>query len=207
VSSRCGRSRHSHPRFRRQNRGRSHHDRPSLTRDGGTTFHFVTMASTKRSHAPVMLPRVKTCGSAAASPRSGSTWKRARGRDPSRHRAGPARNRRELAHGAFTRARALRVPVSMWRLCVPQLVPHVIEAERRLESRSLLAVAFAMAAARPAARPTLAFLQLLLRSPDATLSGHLLLGILNPADELVAGQGRDVPPCIERRRVRKQRIA
>ena len=87
-----------------------------------------------------------------------------------------------------------------------QLVPHVIEAERRLESRLLLAVAFAMAAARPAARPTLAFLQLLLRSPDATLSGHLLLGILNPADELVAGQGRDVHPCIKRCPVADQRF-
>ena len=39
----------------------------------------------------------------------------------------------------------------------------------------------------PAAGPALAFLQLLLCPPNAALSGGLLLGILDPADELVAG--------------------
>jgi hypothetical protein len=71
----------------------------------------------------------------------------------------------------------------------------------------LLAGAFAVAAPRPAARPTLAFLKLLLRSANATLSGHPLLGILDPADELVAGQRRYVLPGIERRRVGDQRFA
>jgi hypothetical protein len=52
-----------------------------------------------------------------------------------------------------------------------------------------------------AARPTLAFLRLLLGPADAAFSGHLLLGILDPADELVPGQRRDVLPSIECRRV------
>jgi hypothetical protein len=71
----------------------------------------------------------------------------------------------------------------------------------------LLAGAFAVAAPRPAARPTLAFLKLLLSSANAAFSGHLLLGILDPADELVAGQRRHVLPGMERRRVRDQSFA
>jgi hypothetical protein len=56
-------------------------------------------------------------------------------------------------------------------------------------------------APRPAAGPALAFLELLLGPADAAFSGHLLLGIVDPADELVAGQRRDVLPGIERRGV------
>jgi hypothetical protein len=66
--------------------------------------------------------------------------------------------------------------------------------------------AVAVLAPRPAARPALAFLQLFLGSPNAALSRSHLLGILHPADELVAGQGRDVLPGIERRRVDDQRL-
>jgi hypothetical protein len=51
----------------------------------------------------------------------------------------------------------------------------------------LPAGAVAVLAPGPAAGPALAFLQLLLRPPNAALSGGLLLGILGPADELVAG--------------------
>ena len=47
----------------------------------------------------------------------------------------------------------------------------------------------AVLAPRPTAGPALAFLQLLLGAPNAALSGGLLLGILDPADELVAGLG------------------
>ena len=65
--------------------------------------------------------------------------------------------------------------------------------------------ALPVAAARPAARPTLTFLQLLLGPANAALSGHVLLGILHPADELVAGKGRDVPPSVEGRWVGGQR--
>jgi len=54
--------------------------------------------------------------------------------------------------------------------------------------------ALAVLAPWPAAGPTLAFLQLLPGPSDAAFSGLLLLGILDPADELVAGQGRDVFP-------------
>jgi hypothetical protein len=59
----------------------------------------------------------------------------------------------------------------------------------------------------PAAGPTLAFLQFLLGPANAAFSGHLLLGILDPADEFVAGQRRYVPPGIERSAVGDQRLA
>lgn len=51
-----------------------------------------------------------------------------------------------------------------------------------------------MLATRPAARPTLALLQFLLGSANASLARLLLLGVGDPADELVACQWRDVPP-------------
>jgi hypothetical protein len=53
----------------------------------------------------------------------------------------------------------------------------------------------------------LAFLQFLLGPANAAFSGHLLLGILDPADELIAGQRRDVLPGIDCRRVGDQRLA
>jgi hypothetical protein len=59
----------------------------------------------------------------------------------------------------------------------------------------------------PTARPTLPFLQFLLSPANAAFSGHLLLGILDPADELVAGQRCDVLPSIEGRGVDKQCLA
>ena len=71
----------------------------------------------------------------------------------------------------------------------------------------LPAGALAVRAARPAAGPALAFLQLLLGPPNAARSSGHLLGILDPADELVAGQGRDVLPGIECRGVGDQRLA
>ena len=73
--------------------------------------------------------------------------------------------------------------------------------DRSVRAPALRAGAFAVAAPRPAAGPTLAFLQLLLGSANAAFSSHLLLGIHDPADELVAGQGRDVLPGIECRGV------
>src|SRR5258708_5982079 len=73
--------------------------------------------------------------------------------------------------------------------------------------QSLFADALAVPASWPAARPPLAFLQLLLGPADAAFSGHLLLGVLHPADELVASQRRDVLPSIKRRRVGDQRDA
>src|ERR1039458_6552304 len=72
---------------------------------------------------------------------------------------------------------------------------------------SLSAGALAVPAPWPAAGPTLAFLQLLLGPADAAFSGHLLLGILDPADELVSGQRRDVLPRIECCRVGHQPLA
>ena len=73
--------------------------------------------------------------------------------------------------------------------------------------RLRLAVALAVRASRPAARPAKAILQLLLSPANTAFSGHLLLGILDPADELVAGERRDVLPGIERRGVADQRTA
>jgi hypothetical protein len=71
----------------------------------------------------------------------------------------------------------------------------------------LPAVAFAVFAPRPAAGPALALLELLLGPPNAARAGGVLLCILDPADELVAGQGRDVLPGIECRGVDDQRIS
>jgi len=74
-------------------------------------------------------------------------------------------------------------------------------------SRLLSACALAVLAPWPTAGPTLAFLQLLLGPANAAFSGHVLLGILDPADELVAGQRSDVLPGIECRGVGDQRLA
>src|SRR5438105_5523021 len=76
-----------------------------------------------------------------------------------------------------------------------------------LTPRLLSAGALAVRAPWPAAGPTLAFLQLLLGPANATFSGQFLLGILDPANELVAGQRRDVLPGIECRGVGGQRLA
>src|ERR1035441_4294216 len=70
-----------------------------------------------------------------------------------------------------------------------------------------LARALAVLATRPAAWPALAFLEFLLGPANAAFPGHLLLGILNPADELIAGQRRDVLPGIKGRGVGDQRLA
>ena len=75
------------------------------------------------------------------------------------------------------------------------------------ERQPLPAGAVAVLAPRPAAGPALAVLQLLLSPKNAAFSGRLLLGILDPADELVARQGRDVVPSIECRGVPDQRLA
>ena len=64
----------------------------------------------------------------------------------------------------------------------------------------------AMLAPGPAARPAHAFLQLLLRSANATCTRRVLLCILDPANEFVAGQRRDVRPGRERSCVREQRL-
>ena len=73
--------------------------------------------------------------------------------------------------------------------------------------RPLSAGALAVRAPWPAAGPALAFLQLLLGPANAAFSGHLLPGILDPADELVAGQRRDVLPGVECHRIGDQSLA
>src|SRR5205814_9874484 len=89
------------------------------------------------------------------------------------------------------------------------IVSPDVDPRRRLRapSRPLSAGALAVVAPWPAAGPTLAFLQLLLRPANPAFSGHFPLGILDPADELVAGQRRDVLPGIECRGVGGQRLA
>ncbi len=81
----------------------------------------------------------------------------------------------------------------------PQL--SLLTQERHAQ---LLSGAFAVAAPGPAAGPTLAFLELLPGSANAAFPGLRLLCILHPADELVAGQRRDVIPGRERRRMGDQ---
>ena len=66
---------------------------------------------------------------------------------------------------------------------------------------------FAVLAPRPAAGSALTIFQLLLGPTNSARSGHLLFGVLDPADELVAGQGRDVLPGVECRGVGGQRLA
>jgi hypothetical protein len=63
--------------------------------------------------------------------------------------------------------------------------------------RVLAAGALSVATSWPATGPTLAFLELLPGSANATFSRFLLLGILDPADELVASQRGDVLPGVE----------
>jgi hypothetical protein len=64
-----------------------------------------------------------------------------------------------------------------------------------------------MLAPRPATGPALALFQLLLGPTDATFPRYLLLGILDPADEFVAGERRDVIPGIKCDGVGDQRLA
>jgi hypothetical protein len=71
----------------------------------------------------------------------------------------------------------------------------------------LASVALAVLASRPATGPTLAFFELLLGPANAALSGHLLFGVLDPTDELVASQRRDVLPGVKRRGIVDQCIA
>jgi hypothetical protein len=67
--------------------------------------------------------------------------------------------------------------------------------------------ALTMLAPRPAARSTLALLQFLLGAANASFARLLLLRILDPADELIAREGRDVLPRGQRRVVADQRRA
>jgi hypothetical protein len=78
---------------------------------------------------------------------------------------------------------------------------------RHSRHRALPAGAVAVPASRPAARSTLTFLQLLLGPSNSAFSGHRLLRILDPADELIAGQRSDVLPSIECRGVGDQCLA
>ena len=80
-------------------------------------------------------------------------------------------------------------------------------ASSGIRRRSLSAGALAVAAPWPAAGTTLALLQLLSRPADSAFPGRLLLGIFDPADELVTGQRCDVHPGPESYRVGDQRLA
>ena len=129
-------------------------------------------------------------------------------RDPPTWRSRAVSPRHARAPGALARLRARAE--ARWRRLKPRRRVRAVPDER-LEPRATLprplsAGALAVLAPRPAAGPALAFLQFLLGPPDAALSGGRLLGILDPADELVAGQGRDVLPGIECRGVGDQRL-
>jgi hypothetical protein len=64
-----------------------------------------------------------------------------------------------------------------------------------------------MGAAWPTTRTALTVFELFLRAPDSSLSRDVLLRIVHPADELIAGQGRDVLPRIQCRSVDQQRTS
>ena len=87
-------------------------------------------------------------------------------------------------------------------------MPLCMDDRRRFRAASPLgASALAVLASRPAAGSALAFLELLLCPANAALPGRLLLGVLDPADEFVTGQGCDVVPCVACRSVGDQRLA
>lgn len=64
-----------------------------------------------------------------------------------------------------------------------------------------------VAASRPAAGAPHPLLQLFLGATDAALACLDLLCVFYPADELIAGQGGDVLPSIERHLIADQRSA
>jgi hypothetical protein len=66
--------------------------------------------------------------------------------------------------------------------------------------------ALAMFAPGPTAWPTHAILEFFPSPANAPLSGLLLLGIINPTDELIAGQRCDVLPGVERRGIGQKRL-
>ena len=72
---------------------------------------------------------------------------------------------------------------------------------------ALFAGSLAVPAPWPAARPAFAFVELFACPLNAAFARSRLLGVLDPADELVARQRRDVPPGIERSRVGDERLA
>ena len=106
------------------------------------------------------------------------------------------------ASGPYSTRRSQRVP----RSCCAR-PGDVIETFRERSQPLSSACALAVRAPRPATGSTLTFLELLLCSTYTAFSGHLLLGILDPADELVAGERCDVLPCIEGGGVGDQRQA
>ncbi len=118
---------------------------------------------------------------------------------------------------AFLRPNAGRAPlvheVEKASLVPPTRIFRRLRTERHIPdgrhqwspSLSLVAGPLAVRAPRPAAGSALAVLQLLLGPADAARSCGRLLGILDPADELVAGQRCDVLPGVECRGVGDQR--
>jgi len=76
-----------------------------------------------------------------------------------------------------------------------------------LPQLSSVAGSLAMLASWPTARPAQAFPELFLRPPNTSFARHGLFGIVDPADELVTCQWRDVVPGIECGRVGDQCLA
>jgi len=130
-------------------------------------------------------------------------------RVPSNQPKAPPDGTRSNSVSAHAAQRAARLPIlaplpdRRWRSSLAKDGTAILRRRRS----SSFAGALAVPAPWPAAGPPLAFLQLLLGPADAAFSGYLLPGVLNPADELVSGQRRDVVPSIECRRVGNQRIA
>src|SRR5215218_1796338 len=136
-------------------------------------------------------------------------------------RASPTTSGRRTSSTGMPPIRAPRTPGSTHALCSPSsgdrragLPPSARQRhERGSDSRGrstgredrcarrgskpLPGGAVAVLAPRPAAGPALAILEFLPCPANAAFSGRLLLGVLDPANELIARQGRDVLPGVE----------
>jgi hypothetical protein len=87
--------------------------------------------------------------------------------------------------------------LSYWSLILVGVTLAVLRCHRLYS----LARALTVTASWPAAGPTLALLQFLLGAADPAFARLLLLGIFDPANELIAGQRCDVIPSLKRDRV------
>src|SRR4051794_2400379 len=106
-------------------------------------------------------------------------------------------------------ARAAQTSTAVWLACPCFMAqPDFLHdlCRREAPSRRTASPTLAVLASRPAAGPALAFFQLLLGPANSALSRHLLLRVLDPANELVARQGGEVPPGSECRGVRDERV-
>ena len=112
--------------------------------------------------------------------------------------------RREIVPRAPASSAKDGAPVAANRRCSRSPSARARDRPRAVEGSPTRPLA--VFAPRPAAWAALPFFQLLLGPANAARSGHRELRVLDPADELVPCQGRDVRPGSERRGVCDQRL-